>query len=267
MKTLFFKEKTLKNKKVNFFSPTKFFKDDLSVAMKLGPWFNGKNNIIKTMERQTNNRVFPTAVYLDKLDILAAGGSGDKLKTDPPEMIKKQPDFNPQIGLVKAEDDESLSSFDTLRKDPNLLLDPVTPAARPKRSSPYSDPETATTYGRLTEISPSKSKKMNFAKNNSSYSLNKGSKVKAPSKQQVHRKQQMVQRHQQQLEEQGLRRSKRSSSAQNSEAGSFHFLHPDEIKEREEKLAAAAAASSTSTPTLDREQSDIQWSGNSDRLI
>ena len=65
----------------------------------------------------------------------------------------------------------------------------------------------------------------------------------------------MVQRHQQQLEEQGLRRSKRSVSAQNSEAGSFHFLHPEELKERENGA------------NNDKEQSDIQWSGNPDRLI
>lgn len=72
---------------------------------------------------------------------------------------------------------------------------------------------------------------------------------------QVHRKQQMVQRHQQQLEEQGLRRSKRIVSAQNSEAGSFHFLHPEELKEHENGASN------------DKEQSDIQWSGNPDRLI
>jgi hypothetical protein len=141
--------------------------------MKLGPWFNGKNNIIQTLERQTANRVFPTSVYLDRLELADAG-----VKTG--EETRKLP----QLELIKTEEEESLSSFDTLRKDPNLLIDPSTPGARPKRSTPYSDPEGAvSTYGRLTELSKSKSKKMNFTKNNSSYSLNKGSKAKSPSKQ------------------------------------------------------------------------------------
>ena len=143
---------------------------------------------------------------------------------------------------------------------PNLFHSGI---PRPKKSTPYSDSEMTTTYGRVSpgtsRSSHSKNKKMNFAKNNTSYSLNKGSKVKPPSKQQLHRKQQMVQRHQQQLEEQGLRRSKRSISAQNSEAGSFHFLHPEELKERE---------GANSAPSLiEKDQSDIQWSGNPDRLI
>jgi hypothetical protein len=62
------------------------------VAMKLGPWFNGKNNIIQqTMERHPANRVFPTAVYLDRLDILSAAAdkSGDesRAKKSPQEPI------------------------------------------------------------------------------------------------------------------------------------------------------------------------------------
>lgn len=220
------------------------------MAMKLGPWFNGKNNIIQTLERQTANRVFPTSVYLDKLDILA--GSGDK-SSDESRKI-------PQLEMIKTEEEDSLSSFDTIRKDPNLLVDPSTPGARPKRSTPYSDPEGAvSTYGMLSELSRGKNKKMNFTKNNSSYSLNKGSKAKSPSKQQLMKKQQMLQGHQQHLEDQALRRSKRSVSAQNSEAGSFHFLLPEEIKERE-------ASASPRTPPV-QEQSDIQWSGNADRLI
>lgn len=221
--------------------------------MKLGPWFNGKNNIIQTLERQATNRVFPTSVYLDKLDVLAA--AGDKSS----EEVRKLP----QLELIKTEEEESLSSFDTLRKDPNLLIDPTTPAARPKRSTPHSDPEGAiSTYGQVTELAKSKSKKMNFTKNNSSYSLNKGSKAKPPSKQQLIKKQQMIQGHQQHLEEQVLRRSQRGSSTRTSEAGSFHFLHPEELKDREEGAGSPKAPSSSS-----EEQSDIQWSGNPDRLI
>ena len=74
-----------------------YFQDDLSVAMKLGPWFNGKNNIIQTLERQATNRVFPTSVYLDKLDVLAA--SGDKSS----EVSRKLP----QLELIKTEEEES----------------------------------------------------------------------------------------------------------------------------------------------------------------
>jgi len=55
--------------------------DDLSVAMKLGPWFNGKNHTIQTLDRQSNSRVFPTAVYLDKLDIVADGGKTPDVPT------------------------------------------------------------------------------------------------------------------------------------------------------------------------------------------
>ena len=129
--------------------------------MKLGPWFNGKNNIIQTLERQTANRVFPTSVYLDRLDVLAA--AADKSNEEARKL--------PQLELIKTEEEESLSSFDTLRKDPNLLIDPTTPAARPKRATPYSDPEGAiSTYGQVTELSRGKNKKMNFTKNNSSYS-------------------------------------------------------------------------------------------------
>ena len=75
--------------------------DDLSVAMKLGPWFNGKNNIIQTMERQTNNRVFPTAVYLDKLDILAAGGSAEKSTNSDLSVGSNKKDYNPRLGLIR----------------------------------------------------------------------------------------------------------------------------------------------------------------------
>ena len=220
--------------------------------MKPAPWLNGKNNIIQTLERQTANRVFPTSVYLDRLDVLAA--AADKSNEEARKL--------PQLELIKTEEEESLSSFDTLRKDPNLLIDPTTPAARPKRATPYSDPEGAiSTYGQVTELAKSKSKKMNFTKNNSSYSLNKGSKAKSPSKQQLIKKQQMIQGHQQHLEDQVLRRSQRGSSTQNSEAGSFHFLHPEELREMEE------GAGSPKTPTSSEEPSDIQWSGNPDRLI
>jgi len=45
--------------------------DELTAGMKLGPWFNGKNHTIQTLERQTTSRVFPTAVYLDKLEIIS----------------------------------------------------------------------------------------------------------------------------------------------------------------------------------------------------
>jgi predicted Holliday junction resolvase-like endonuclease len=99
-------------------------------------------------------------------------------------------------------------------------------------------------------------KRMNFAKKNSSYSLNKSAKSKPPSKHQQLKKQQMLQSHQHHLEEQAVRRSRRNLSGQNSEAGSFHFLHPDEIQER-----------SPAPDPSDQEQSDIQWSGNADRLI
>ncbi len=122
---------------------------------------------------------------------IAGGGSGEKSPSSKSDQGVKKQDYIPQLELIKTEEEESLSSFDTLRKDPNLLIDPATPvfkaATRPKRSSPHSEPEaTSSSYGRLSSpISKSKNKKMNFTKNNSSYSLNKGSKAKPPSKQQV----------------------------------------------------------------------------------
>ena len=123
---------------------------------------------------------------------IAGGGSGEKSPSSSSDQGVKKHDYIPQLELIKTEEEESLSSFDTLRKDPNLLIDPTTPvfkaATRPKRSSPHSEPEATTSYGRLSSpISKTKNKKMNFAKNNSSYSLNKGSKAKPPSKQQVSR--------------------------------------------------------------------------------
>jgi hypothetical protein len=140
-----------------------------------------------------------------------------------------------------------LSSFDTFRKDPNLLIDPV-PAHghRHRRPSPLSAPEDT--------ASPSKSRtRMNFLKNNS-YSLSKGSGVvKTSTKRHQSSKKKQVLTKKSSLQQQLI--SDDESTKRASEEGSFHFLAADDL-EGEDKGSEVV-----------KKASDIMWSGNTDRLI
>ena len=75
--------------------------------MKLGPWFNGKNH--HTVNRNSS-LVFPTAVYLDKLEKSKKSESRDK-RSDEEEIIAAASAAGSEAG------ETSLSSFDNIRDD------------------------------------------------------------------------------------------------------------------------------------------------------
>jgi len=141
-----------------------------------------------------------------------------------------------------------LSSFDTFRKDPNLLAD-STPAVghRKRRPSPLSAPEDNSSVSKAQL-------KMNFLKNHS-YSLSKGSAVAKTSISKLHnsnKKQVLTKKNSLQ---QQLINDDENSKISNDE-GSFHFLSPNGLKGDEEKSLKDG-----------KKESDILWSGNNDRLI
>ena len=95
-------------------------------GMKLGPWFNGKHNM--TLDRKSN-MVFPTSVYLENLEEETADNKKPSALRGGDDLDEDGDDD--QTGSHSTEDGGSLSSFDTLRTDPNLLKDPdPKPAAR-----------------------------------------------------------------------------------------------------------------------------------------
>jgi hypothetical protein len=119
--------------------------------MKLGPWFNGKLNI-QTLDRKSTI-AFPTSVYLTNLE---GGTEREHSKND---MNSSDEDDNLEASAMPNtttdNDNESLSSFDTIRTDPNLLRDPPHQNSRVRV---------------LPDPAESQSKSRNFKKN-SSYSI------------------------------------------------------------------------------------------------
>ncbi|TRY70508.1 hypothetical protein TCAL_16440, partial [Tigriopus californicus] len=108
--------------------------EDLS-GMKLGPWFNGKHHI-QTLDRKSN-MVFPTSVYLENLESGTEGGESEGKRDREAGEGNLAPKNALSVNTVKdleanlepenhspTNETGSLSSFDTLRADPNLLRDP-----------------------------------------------------------------------------------------------------------------------------------------------
>ena len=100
--------------------------DDLS-AMKLGPWFNGKN---QTIDRK--NIKFPTSVYLDRLEGSDQETKERRISTNSEDIIKSAAaDIDQNASPNNNTENNSLLSRDTLQsEDPNdgVDLDAITNA-------------------------------------------------------------------------------------------------------------------------------------------
>lgn len=242
--------------------------EDLS-GMKLGPWFNGKHHI-QTLDRKSN-MVFPTSVYLENLESGTEGGEGDeKRERDGGEAnpttknalsVKTVKDLEANLEPEThspANETSSLSSFDTLRTDPNLLRDPEPGFPRPHAM-----------HSSRNNLSASSSVRANFKKHSSyaigsnrftqgTFNLNKAGRRMG-----------------------SITKTKGSSvsdadNALTTSTGSFRFLvEDDSVSENSSQVGGPINRADKSGSysgggvegDTNREFGEIHWSSNVDRLI
>jgi len=276
--------------------------DDLS-AMKLGPWFNGKN---QTIDRK--NIKFPTSVYLDRLEGSDQETKERRISTNSEDIIKSAAaDIDQNASPNNNTENNSLLSRDTLQsEDPNdgVDLDAITNAntlaneaklPEKERKALIIKNQTEQLLNNQNSSQPNKSHKYSNVQdkiniiNNAHHSHHSSSSSSRKRDGTLEKKKKRRKQHRGSGGEDSSKSNRRPYEHSSSDAatiysheGSFRFLNADEIEDNKSSanesttntaISQALSASSnrhrgsSHHRHKERDHQKIHWSDNEDRLI